>query len=273
MDQSERTGLLTIQKAAALLRTLGEDARDAGVRELAEELNVPRSTVHRMLVALGREGFVDQDPATGRYHLGHELIVLAGRALRNLDVRSVALPYMHQLSEKWRETVDLDLLRGADILIIEELAGLHLLSTGGNWAKRMPAHCTSTGKVLLAYAGRDYVEQNLPAVLQGFTSGTITSREALLEQLTQVRRVGYARSWGEHSEYMHAIAVPIHDRTGSVCAAMSLSGLAARIDEQTAQAMILDLKAAARDISTKLGYVEEAGPVRGRLDVRGDDPS
>lgn len=263
MDQSEKTGLLTIQKAAALLRALSQNAPDAGIRELAEKMGVPRSTAHRMLVALEREGLVDQDAATGRYHLGHELIVLAGRALRNLDVHSVALPYMHELAERWKETVDLDLLRGSDILIVEELAGQYLVSTGGNWAKRMPAHCTSTGKVLLAYAGRDYVERNLPEVLERFTSQTITTREALLEQLAQIRRQGYARSWGEHSEFMHAIAVPIRDRTGSVTAAMSISALAARMNDQTAQEMIQTLKAAAAQISSRLGYVEEA---RGRRD-------
>lgn len=261
MDQSAKTELLTLHKAAALLRALSQEMHELGVRELAEKLDIPRSTVHRMLVALQREGFVDKDALTGRYRLGHELIFLAGYALRNMDVRRVALPCMHELSDRWKETVNLDVLRGADILIIEEIPGQHLLGTGGNWAKRMPAHCTSTGKILLAYAGREYIEGNLPEQLQVFTSATITSREALLEHLEQVRRQGYARSLGEHSEFMHAIAVPIWDHTGTVVAAMSISGLAARM-EQTAQQMIDALQLAAKEISAKMGYANGSRPAR-----------
>lgn len=270
MDQSDKTGLLTIQKAAALLRALSHDMPETGIRELAEKLAVPRSTVHRMLVALEREGFVDKDTVSGRYRLGHELIFLAGHALRTMDVRRIALPYMHQLADRWKETVDLDLLRGAEILIIEEIPGQHLLGTGGNWAKRMPAHCTSTGKIFLAYAGREYVEEHLPEVLQAYTAATITSRQALIGQLEKVRQQGYARSWGEHSEFMHAIGVPIHDHTGSVVAAMSISGLAARMDESTAKEMIPALLVASREISTRMGYVEGA---RSTVNAQGYRPN
>jgi IclR family KDG regulon transcriptional repressor len=254
MNDSKRLGPQTIHKAIALLRAFTPDAPELGVRKLAEMLDMPKSTVHRLLVALEQEGFVEQDARTGLYRLGFELVILAGYALGSLDVRRVALSYMDQLAERWKETVDLDVLRGAHIVIVEQIPGRHVLNTGGAWATRLPAHCTSTGKVLLAYAGREYVEKHLPAELERYTPHTVTTREALLEELAQVREQGYARSWGERDEFVNAVGVPIRGLTGEVVAAMSISGLSARFDERTAMEMVDALKQAAKEISAHLGY-------------------
>jgi IclR family pca regulon transcriptional regulator len=123
-------------------------------------------------------------------------------------------------------------------------------------AARLPAHSTSTGKVLLAYAGPQYVLDYLDEMLPRYTSQTITTREALLTELEQVRQQGYARSWGEHEAYVRALGAPIRDRTGTVVAAMSISGLATRIDEKTAEEMVQALKRACAGISAGLGYMD-----------------
>jgi len=250
------SGPLTIHKAIELLRTFTPDSPEFGVRELASRVGMPRSTVHRILNALQEEGLLEVNPNTGRYRLGLELVAIAGTALRSIDVRRVALPHMSQLAALWNETVDLDVLRGANILIVEQIPGQHILSTGGALAALLPAHCTSTGKVLLAFAGKEYVMEHLPAELPRYTPRTITSRETLLRELARVRQQGYARAWGEYEEYVHALGVPIRDRSGQVIAAMSISGLAARIDETKAQEMIRALKQAATQISAALGYVD-----------------
>ena len=259
MTQTKSAGPRTIYKAVKILRAFSRETPELGVRNLAEKVDMPKSTVHRLLVALEQEGIVEQNATTGQYRLGLELMILAGRAMSSLDVRRAALASMRNLSDRWGETVDLDVLRGAEIIIIEELPGQHLLTTGGYWARQMPAHCTSTGKVLLAYAGREYVEKHLPVELPQMTVNTITSRQALMEQLAEVRRQGYARSWGESAEHVYAMAVPIRDRMGDIVAAMSISGPAARIDEQTASEMIQALKEASTRVSANLGYADDLG--------------
>ena len=123
-------------------------------------------------------------------------------------------------------------------------------------AALLPAHCTSTGKVLLAYAERDYVLEHLAAELPRYTPYTITSRDALLDELAQVRLQGYARAWGEHEDYVHALGVPIRGRAGEVIAAMSISGLAVRIEGEIVAEMIQALKQAAVEIAAGLGYVD-----------------
>jgi IclR family KDG regulon transcriptional repressor len=255
MDE-QTTGIQTIQKAAKILRAFKPNSPEIGVRELAQKLDIPKSTVHRILMALEQEGFVQKNINTDRYHLGLELIAIAGIALRNLDVRRVALPVMNRLAERWKETIDLDVLQGTHIIIIEQIAGQHILSTGGTLASRMPAHCTSTGKILLAYAGPQYVQEHYSEEIPKLTRYSIGTRTRLLEELENIRQQGYARAWGENEEYVHALAVPIRDRTDEVVAAISISGLAARINETTAEEMIKDLKEATTDISKGLGYVD-----------------
>lgn len=239
-----------------MLRAFSPSLPEIGVRDLADRVGIPRSTVHRLLAAMEDEGLVERNLETGRYRLGFELVALAGMALRSVDIRRVALPLMSHLAARWHETVDLDVLRGGHVIIIEQIAGQHLLNTGGMLAARLPAHCTSTGKVLLAYAGPEYVREHLPEELPRYSPLTITAIAALLQDLDQVRRQGYAQVRGEYEEYVTALGVPIRDHTASVIAAMSISGLSVRIDEETANQMIRALKQGAAEISTALGYVE-----------------
>lgn len=254
--EEKTSGIVAIHKVVEILRAFTPDSPEIGMRELAQKIGMPKSTVHRYLVALKQEGLVEINPDTSRYHLGLELVAIAGTALRNMNVRHAALRMMNWLAERWNETTDLDVLSGTHIIIIEQIPGQHILNTGGMLAARLPAHCTSTGKVLLAYAGPEYVLEHFPEELPKLTRDTITSRSVLLQELEQIRRQGYARSWGEHEEYVHALGVPIRDHTGKVVAAMSISGLAVRIDENTAEEMIKHLKSAATEISAGLGYVD-----------------
>ncbi|MFC2030801.1 IclR family transcriptional regulator [Chloroflexota bacterium] len=256
MPSSRGTGPQTIHKAVQLLRAFSPSSPEIGVRDLADLVGIPRSTVHRLLTAMEDEGLVKQNVETGRYRLGFELVALAGIALRSMDIRRVALPFMSHLAGRWHETVDLDVLRGGHVIIIEQIAGQHLLNTGGMLAARLPAHCTSTGKVLLAHAGPEYVREHLPEELPRYSPLTITAIGVLLQDLDHVRAQGCARVRGEYEEYVTALGVPIRDHTASVIASMSISGLSVRIDEETADQMIRALKQAAAEISTALGYVE-----------------
>jgi IclR family transcriptional regulator, KDG regulon repressor len=252
--EEKTTGIVAIHKIVEILRAFTPDTPEIGIRELAQKIGMPKSTVHRYLLALKQEGLVEINPGTNRYHLGMELVAIAGTALRTMNVRQAALRKMNSLAERWKETIDLDILSGTHIIIIEQIPGQHILSTGGTLAARLPVYCTSTGKILLAYAGTDYVLEHLPEELPKLTPDTISSRSALLHELEKVRQQGYARSWGEYEEYVHALGVPIRDLTGKVVAAMSISGLAVRIDENKAEEMIKDLKSAAAEISAGLGY-------------------
>jgi DNA-binding IclR family transcriptional regulator len=222
--------------------------------QIANKINIPKSTTHRLLAALQEDGLIEQENETGDYRLGFELVSLAGVLLRSLDVRDVAFPYMRSIADRWSETVCLDVLRGADIIIVEQIPGQHFLNTAGTFAARQPAHCTSTGKVLLAYAGKDYIERNLSETLPAYTASTITSREQLIEELSEIRQKGFAVVVGEYGDMVTAIATPIKGRSGEVVAAMSISGPSLRINNYEIEEIVEELKNVSAKISNKLGY-------------------
>jgi DNA-binding IclR family transcriptional regulator len=171
-----------------------------------------------------------------------------------MDFRDVAKPYMKKITSRWSETVCLDVLSGSEIIIVEHIPGQHLLNTGSPFATRQPAHCTSTGKVLLAYQEHDYIEKNLSETLPAYTNKSITSREQLLEELSEIRRKGFGLVIGEYDEMVTAMAVPIIGRSGQVVAAMSISGPSFRMNNYENKELIEELKYSAAEISKKLGY-------------------
>jgi DNA-binding IclR family transcriptional regulator len=163
---------------------------------------------------------------------------------------------MADLARAWNETVNLEVLRDDHTISIEHARGQHRLGLVGDFPGPLPAHCTSTGKVLLAYAGRSYVEANIPASLTRYTQKTIATRAELLDELEQVKRRGFATSMGEYEESLHAVGAPIRQMTGEVVAAVSISGPVSRMGEEMMGQMVKDLLEAVSAISARLGYRE-----------------
>lgn len=244
-----------VKKTVQILKAFSKDSYLIGVRELAERINLPRSTVQRLLSSLEDEGLVFQDPVSQRYGLGTGILVLAGVVLSHMNFRSIALPFMMGLSEKWQETIDLDVLEGADVIIVEQIPGQYALSVGSPFSRRLPAYCTSTGKVLLAYRGPEYVQNNLPEEIPSIAADSKghISCEKFIEELALIKKQGFARSKGEREEFVYAIAVPLMDINGKVVAAMSVSGFVSRIDTNE-DAIINDLQNASKEISKQLGH-------------------
>lgn len=252
----DKSNVYSIIKAINILKIFNSDEIYFGISEISNNLKIPKSTTQRLVNALVEGGLLEQDKNTRKYKLGIELIILAGFALRNADVRKISLPYLYKLSAKWNETVDLDVLRGKYSVIIEQIPGQHILRTGGTFASRLPAHCTSTGKVMLAFKGEKYLRENFPDKLPAYTSNTIISQNDLLQELEKIRMNGYAISRGEHVDLVNAISVPLKDRTGRVDAAISLSGLSTRLNNEVMMEMLIDLKEVSIRISNQLGYVD-----------------
>jgi DNA-binding IclR family transcriptional regulator len=255
MDSSHAaySGTQAIQRAASVLKALGAGAAALTPQELSQRTGLNRSTVYRLVNALEAEGLVATD-GDGRYRLGPELVVLGGRALRQMNVRAVALPWLRDLARQTGETVDLEVLSGASVMIIEELAADHLLNTSSNIGRTYPATCAATGKALLAWTPPDALERMLTAELPGCGPRSIRDGAALRAELAAVRMRGYATSYEELEAHLHAVGAPIFNHQGEAIAAVSVSGPAARLprerEPETAR-LVMDACAA---ISERLGY-------------------
>src|SRR3954471_2560164 len=171
-------GTQAIRRAVAILKAFGPSPARLSAQQLSQRTGLNRSTVYRLLSALEHEGLVAAGE-DGRYRLGPDMAILGALALRQLDLRALAQPCMRALTERSGETIDLEIRHGACVMIIEEIAGDHLLNASSNIGTLYPAHCTATGKLLLAALPADQLEPILAVELCACGPRSITHPAAL----------------------------------------------------------------------------------------------
>lgn len=239
-------------RAVSLLEAVVRRNR-ARLTDLAAEVGLSKSTVHRFLVTLESAGYVEQDAETGQYRGGLRLIELAGRVLARAELHSVAIDEMQGLQRRTAETVNLVLLREGQAVYVAQAHSQATLRHDLGVGRRAPAHCTAAGKVLLAF-NPDAVE----AVVRGcglpaLTERSIVSPDELRRHLRHVAAQGYAVEVEEHEPGACCVAAPVRDSAGRVVAALSVSGPAMRLTPERLSATVPEVIAAAWSISRRLG--------------------
>ncbi len=244
----------SVDRAVAILEILARDG-EAGVTEVARELDVHKSTASRLLAALDRHELVTQDTARGRFRLGVGIVRLAGAVGRKLDLVQEGRPVCRALAQQVGETVNLAILSGRDALYLDQAAGPAALSPH-NWARqRIPLHATSDGKVLLAYLPEAELAPCLTPPLTRFTERTITAVEDFPALLAEVRRRGFATAVEEFEAGLTAIAAPVRNAEGTVIASVSASGPSFRIPAGRVPALADAVRRAADEVSRRLGWI------------------
>jgi DNA-binding IclR family transcriptional regulator len=247
-------GLRGVRNALRILDVLADRAAALGVAEVGRQVNVPRTTAFRLLSALEREGFVEQDPDTRRYRLGLKLFELAGAVTRNLGLVEIAHPLLERLVQETQETAHLSIADRWETLVIDKVDSPREVYLRSHVGARRPAHCTSTGKVLLAFGAYGDVDGFLAHGLHRYTSTTITDPDRLREELRGVRERGYALAWAEFREEVAGVAAPVRDRTGRAVAALGAAGPIGRITPIRFEALARLTVSCAERISTLLGW-------------------
>jgi len=255
-DQHESGGnLQSVRRALRALELISEHG-ELGVTELGRKLDVHKATASRLIATLAERGFVERDPISEKYRLGFGLISLAGAAVGGNDLVRAARPILDDLAERTRETVNLGVLSGESVVYIDQVTGTRSIVSVSWVGQRTPLHCTSNGKVLLAYATDAERERMLASPLTRLTSRTITDLRKLRSQLAEVRARGYAQTLEELEEGLNAVAAPVRGMSGDVVAALSVSGPAFRmrgVDLPRFGKLAAD---AALAVSRRLGYVD-----------------
>ncbi|MDQ7030280.1 MAG: IclR family transcriptional regulator [Ardenticatenia bacterium] len=258
MSPKARPTVQAVERAIAILKAFSSEEPELGVGELSRRLNLPKSTVFRLLATLEAGGLVAQDPRTGRYRLGVDLIGLANNVIDYADLRRVARPYLRQLAEDVGETVSLSILDGEDAVNLDQYVPAHRFVMRAGWiGRRMPAHAVSVGKVLVAFLPEEQVEAFLQTHRPTFTSHTITDPAALRAELAQVRAQGYATAFEELEEGLHAVSAPVRNHEGDVVAAISVSGPGYRLTRERVAAMLPRVVETAQLISREMGAPAE----------------
>jgi DNA-binding IclR family transcriptional regulator len=252
-------GLSSVRNAARVLKVFRSRERELGVSELARRLELGKSTVHRALGALAAEGLIEQNPETGNYRLGIIMFEL-GEAVRvHMDLHAAAGPVLASLREQTRESCHVGILDGCDVVYVDRLESPQTLRLFTETGRRVPAHCTSSGKVLLAHLDAAALEAVLDAMsLTALTPRTITDRDELVDELARVRRRGWSEAVEEREVGVASIAVPIRDVRGDVAAALSIGAPTARLAAQARKRLAGMLVEAGEAASRRLGWSPES---------------
>jgi IclR family KDG regulon transcriptional repressor len=254
-DASPSGGLSTVRNAARLLKVFRSRETDLGVSELSRRLGLGKSTVHRMLTTLVAEGLIEQNPRTGGYRLGIVMFEL-GQAVRvHMDLHAAVGQVLAELRTQTGESSQVGVLDGHEVVYVDRMESAHSLRLFTDTGRRVPVHCTSSGKVLLAYlpeARRQAVLREAP--LDALTPHTITSRDLLAAELERVRRRGWSEAVNEREIGIASIAAPIRDVSGEVVAAISIGVPLARCTVMALRRLAPVIMEAAEAASRRLGW-------------------
>lgn len=248
-------GTQTISRALKVLGILRQSPNDLGVTELARTLSLNTSTTHRILRALVAAGYVAQSSRTERYQLGREAYLLGRAAERSLGFDSVS-PVLERLSEESGESTNLVVRDGDHGLVVVRVESKHPLRFIQPVGTRIPLHCTSSGKVFLAFAPDIAAEVARLGELRQLTPITITSNRELLQDLQETRVRGYAVNRGERLEGVRGVAAPAFDAQGAVVAAVAVQGPEVRVRDDRLDELGRLVVSAANEIAALLpgGY-------------------
>ena len=216
MSEGSISEVQAITRASRILAALEASPGGLSLAQIAQRVDLPRSTVHRIVKALTTERFLVPVSAAGGVRLGPRLAGLASAALGEL--RQQIRPHLERLSEEVNETVDLAVLDRDQVIFIDQVAAPQRLQAVSAVGATFPAHCTANGKALLAALSREQAEKLLPRRLSTYTPNTISSRPALWAELDAVREAGVAYDREEHTLGVCAVGATVDDAVGPIAA-------------------------------------------------------
>jgi DNA-binding IclR family transcriptional regulator len=246
-----------VTRALDILELFLEGDGTLSAPEITRRLGLPRTTVHELVTTLAARNYLVPLPGQpGRYRLGVRPYQLGSRYSEQLDLAAEGQQVARTVAETCDETVHVALLEGTDVIYIAKVDSTHAVRMVSAAGRRLPAHCTSVGKMLLASLPAATLDVRLPldTPLRAMTPHTITSPQELRSQLAAIRDRGIAIEQRESNPDVSCIAAPVRDSAGQVVAALSISVPMIRwSDERRVELEELAAKGAA-DLSERLGH-------------------
>lgn len=256
MPEENDYTIAAVDRALLTLEALAEQPRQ-GVTQLAKRLGLTKTIVFRLLCTLEARGFVVREGDQPVYSLGYRMGVLGERAGHQNLLLSAARPVMERLREETSENINLIVREGQQSLVVATLAGRHAIRIFALAGRYGPLHAGGGSMLMLAWAPHSVRNAVMSEPLTRYTDDTITDPAVLRDRLEQIRAQDYNISVNDLDEGAFSVAAPIRNAAGDVVAGISVAGAIARFDEAR-QVQYLDLvRAAAQEISRKLGV----GPV------------
>jgi DNA-binding IclR family transcriptional regulator len=266
MPDGAHTGstIRSLAKAVSLLRLFTPQRNAWTAEDMAGALGFHKSSVQRIIATLEQEGFLSRlAPRRSEYRLGPDILFLGNVAEMSLDLRSVARPIMLDLVAHAQETCYLCVADQDQCLYVEKVECSQPIRIINQVGQRNPMHCTGVGKALLSGMPDEAIDRLIETRgLPAHTRHSITDRQRLMQTLERIRRTGIAFDNEELNLGVKCVAAPIQNSSGSVVAAISLSGPSQRFTPAAVRRFEKDVRAAALEISKAIGFTPAAATAR-----------
>ena len=242
-----------VDRALAILLCFNPTDGGLSLTQIAERVDIHKSTAHRLLATLEAKRFVHRDRVTGLYRPGVQLVELASLVLRDMDLQRWAEPYLQALAAECGETVDLAALDGNHVVYLQVIDSPQRIKIAAAVGQRLPVHCTATGKAFLAHLAPAQIAAILGSDLRRYTKYTVASLPDLRRELHTIRQHGYSMSEQEFEPDINALAAPILDAHGFPVAVVAVVGPSFRLTRERMLALVPALKATTEAIAREAG--------------------
>lgn len=245
----------SVDRIFDLMEILAEERSPISLTELASRTSLSKTTVHRLLQTLCNRGYAEKTDSAG-YVLGTRIIELAGYYIENLELHTIARPFLADLYSEYKLTVHLGKVVEDKVIYIELMDRKNLRNSDEEGIG-VPAYTSSIGKCLLAaLSGRQLDELLYKSPLKKYTENTITDNAEYKRHLRKVRSDGWAIDDEEYLSGRRCIGAPVYDFKGEAVACVSVSGNTRELSEEKIPVIRNAVIATADAISKRMGYVK-----------------
>lgn len=251
-NSQQTRGVKTILRVLDTLEILEEYSNGLSLAEISVKIQLPKSTVHRIINALLERQYVRESPIDGKYLLGYQILSLSKACLNSIDLLREARPFLKKINKELNETV---ILAGLDqnkfrIVYLDKIDSSHSLRTVSHIGERVPVHCTALGKAILSKISIDELKEKLNGYeLRKFTENTITDVKKLTQNLNKINKDGFSIDHEEYKQYVSCVAAPVCDYQGKPIGAISVSIPSTRFSENKQEQISKKVVEAAQAIS------------------------
>lgn len=247
----------SLKKVIDILDYLSDAERDMGVTELSVKLNLPKSTVYRILKDLLEYSMVEQEKDTSRYRIGLRLLKYSNSLLRSFDLRQIAKPVLKSVCNETGETTLLTVWKNDQGFCIDSIFSSQNINVSlfVEIGREMPCHCAAGSKIILANQSLEDIQRIINKKhFSKYTPNTIVDPKKLIKHLLEIKNKNYAICDEELQQGIKAIAAPIKNINGKTIASITITGLAQRMTSKNMRKLIKLVTDAGKEISKRLGH-------------------
>jgi len=256
---NERYHVPALKRALEVVERLAECGRDgASLAELTVTLGYPKNSIFRITATLVDMGYISRSDESQRFRLTKKFLSYGLRAVTDEGIVEQSIDVMRDVRDATNSSVFLGVLHNGGGMVLEQMPGGFPFKLTIDPGARFKLFCSAPGKAILAFMPKEEAEERTKKIqFKAFTSNTITTRKAFREELSKVRKLGYALDHAEEFEGIHCIGAPLFDYTNRPVAAIWISGASVVLPFEKFDEYGVILREAAMRISERLGYLRD----------------